>query len=392
MRENLLKAVLNIHPKIEEIEMSENGAKSKIRVGVIGVGQIGKHHLATYAGIDSAEVVALADIDAGELERVGAIHSVDQLYTDFRQMLERDDLDAVDVCLHNNFHMPVTVAALQAGKDVFCEKPMAGSYADAAEMLARARSLGRRLSIQVNDLFSAETKAAKALIDGGHLGKLYHARSTGHRRRGRPYVDGYGSPTFVQKQNSAGGALYDMGVYHISTILYLLGNGDVLRISGKTYQEMDMDAGRRDASGYNVEELGLGFVRLQDNITVDIIEAWAIHLDTLEGSSVVGSKGGVRLNPFGFYQSVGHLDLNASADLERFTYRLHNVRGQGDEYDGPQQHWIAALQERVDLLPTAEIALNTMLISEGIYLSEKLGREVTSEEVKETSTSTAVAV
>ncbi len=153
--------------------------------------------------------------------------------------------------------MPITVAALEAGKDVFCEKPMAGAYADAERMLQTARTGKRKLSIQISNIFDKETKAAKALIDGGHLGKLYHARSTGHRRRGRPFVDGYGSPTFVQKQNSAGGALYDMGVYHISTMLYLLGNPQILRISGKAYQETEIDPARRESSGYNVEELGL---------------------------------------------------------------------------------------------------------------------------------------
>jgi len=205
-------------------------------------------------------------------------------------------------------------------------------------------------------------------------------------------VDGYGSPAFVQKQTATGGALYDMGVYHISTMLYLLGNPDVLRISGKTYQEMPMDARRREKSGYSVEELGLGFVRLADNMTLDIIEAWAIHLDELSGSVVVGSEGGVRLTPFGFFRSVGDLDLDSTANLDRFSYRLHNVLEQGDVYDSPQHHWIAAVEGRVDLLPTAEIALNCMLISEGIYRSSELGREVTAEEVREMSKSTAMAV
>jgi predicted dehydrogenase len=87
---------------------------------------------------------------------------------------------------------------------------------------------------------------------------------------------------------------------------------------------------------------------------------------------------------------VGHLDLDGTADLERFDYRLHNVREDGDVYDSAQHHWVAALQGRVELLPTAELALKTMLISEGIYLSSKLGREVTAEEVKEASVSSAV--
>ncbi|GIV78058.1 Gfo/Idh/MocA family oxidoreductase [Litorilinea aerophila] len=372
--------------------MSESTALPRIRVGVIGVGQIGKRHLQNYSGIEGAEVVAIADINEAEAKRVGALFGIPNVYTDFRQLLARDDIDAVDVCLHNNFHMPVTVAALEAGKHVFCEKPMAGSYVDAARMLETAERTGRKLSIQIQNLFDRETKAAKALIDGGHLGRLYHARSTGHRRRGRPFVDGYGSPTFVQKQNAAGGALYDMGVYHISTILYLLGNPAVERISGKTYQELEMDEARRELSGYNVEELGLGFVRMADGITLDIIEAWAIQLDTIEGSSVVGTRGGVRLKPFGYFHTIGDLDLVSTADLDRFQFRLHTVRGHGDAYDGPQQHWIAALQGRVELLPTAQLALNTMLISEGIYLSNQLGREVTADEVREASVSTAVMV
>jgi predicted dehydrogenase len=362
----------------------------KVRIGVIGVGQIGKHHLNSYAKIEDAEIVAIADIDAAEADRVSKVYDIPNVYTDFRDLLARDDIEAVDVCLHNNFHMPMTVAALEAGKNVYCEKPMAGAYADAAKMYVTAQELGKKLSIQLNTLYRPETKAARWLIDNDYLGRVYHGRSTGFRRRGRPFVDGYGSPAFVQKPNSGGGAMYDMGVYHIARMLYLLGNPEVLRISGKTYQEVEMDAARSASSGYNVEELGLGFVRLQDGITLDIIEAWAILLDGLEGSSIVGSKGGVRLEPFGFFQSAGDLDLNSTTNLDGFMFRVHNVRGVGDEYDSAQHHWVAALQGRVELLPTAELALNTMLISEGIYLSEKMGREVTAEEVREKSVSTAV--
>lgn len=104
---------------------------------------------------------------------------------------------------------------------------------------------------------------------------------------------------------------------------------------------------------------------------------------------ILGDRGGVRLDPFGYFFSLGHLDFNATADLEAFEWRLHTVAEEGDAYDGPQQHWIAALQGRVPLIPSAECALNTMLTSEGIYLSERLGREVTPEEVLAHSVSTA---
>ena len=205
-------------------------------------------------------------------------------------------------------------------------------------------------------------------------------------------MDGYGTPTFVQKRFSSGGATYDMGVYHISEILYLLGNPDVNRISGKTYQKMDMDARRRESSGYDVEELALGFVRLAGGVSMDIIEAWAINLGSLEGSSIVGSKGGVRLHPFSFHKSYGNLDIDGASNMGSANFRWKNVDGTGAFYDSSQAHWIAALQGQVPLIPTAEIALNTMLISEGIFLSESLDREVTADEVRAASVSTAVAI
>lgn len=186
--------------------------------------------------------------------------------------------------------------------------------------------------------------------------------------------------------------MFDMGVYHIANLLYLLGTPQILRISGKTYQETEMDPARREISGYSVEELGMGFVKLQDGLTLDILESWAIHLDRMEGSVIVGSKGGLRLEPFGFFQNIGDLDCTTTVDLAGLDWRLHTLRENPDAYDSPQQHWIASLQGRVPLLPTAELALNHMLISEGIYLSNRLGREVTAEEVEEMSVSTAVNV
>lgn len=365
---------------------------NKIRIGVIGTGQIGKYHLDNYAKIGGAELVAVADINGAEAARVAAQYGVPQVYTDFRQLLARDDIDAVDVCLHNNLHMPVTVAALEAGKHVYCEKPMAGAYRDALRMWEVAQATGRMLSIQLATLFDRNMKAARALIDAGQLGRIYHARSTGYRRRGRPFVDGYGSATFVQKGQASGGALYDMGVYHIATMLYLLDNPEVVRVSGQVYQETAVDPDRFARSGYNVEELGLGLVRFAGGLTMDIIEAWAVHMNPFEGSSLFGSEGGIRLEPFGFYRSLGDLDLDTTVDLGGYDWRLHTVREVGDGYDSPQQHWVAALQGRVPLLPTAELALNTMLISEGIYLSAQLEREVTAAEVLAGSVSTAIGV
>ena len=125
-----------------------------IKLGIIGVGQIGKSHVKRYKDIPGAEIVAVADVNEAEANRVAEANGIPHVYTQFRELLKRDDLQSVDVCLHNNFHAPVTIAALEAGKNVYCEKPMAGTYADALALKETADRLGRKRSIQLSPVFS----------------------------------------------------------------------------------------------------------------------------------------------------------------------------------------------------------------------------------------------
>ncbi|MGD9518639.1 MAG: Gfo/Idh/MocA family protein [Armatimonadota bacterium] len=361
-----------------------------VKVGIIGVGQIGKHHVDNYSKIPGAEIVAIADINQEEARRVAESIGVTHVFNDFRDLLAMDEVQAVDVCLHNNLHAPVAIAAMEAGKHVYCEKPLAGSYADARAMIEARERTGRMLAMQVNTLFSMETKAAKRLIDDGHLGRIYYAKSSYYRRRGRPYVDGYGTSNFVQKAIAGGGALYDMGVYHIVQVLHLLGRPSILTISGATHQEIAMYEDRRRSSKYDVEELGLGFVRLGGGISFFIEEAWAINLGGTDPSKIAGSKGGLTLSPLAFHTTLSDLEMNGSFDLGAADFRWHACLPYFDGYDSPQHHWVAALQGRVELIDTAALGLDMMKIAEGIYLSQRLGREVTSEEVEEASVSTAV--
>jgi predicted dehydrogenase len=365
-------------------------AEKVVRIGIIGIGRVGQSRIKAYAGIEEAKVVACADVNDAEARRVANANGIANTFTNFRDLLARDDIDAVDVCLHNNFHMPVTVAALAAGKHVHCEKPMAGSYRDAEIMLAAARKHGRMLHIELSTLYADETLAARELIDHGEIGAIYHARSTGFRRRGRPYVDGNGTAPFVQKRESAGGALCDMGTHHIAQVLYLMDSPRVERISGQIYQATAMDERRRHAASYDVEELGVGLVRLAGGATLDVLEAWAAHTGGFGGSQLLGAKGGICLMPFGFFKSYGHLDVDGTVDLERARRRFDQVRGDAAVYASSAAHFVAAVLGKVDLLPTAELALSTMRVTEGIYLSAELGREVTAEEVEARSISAAL--
>jgi predicted dehydrogenase len=362
----------------------------RVRIGVIGVGQIGTHHLTAYRDIPEAEVVAVADLFPEKLEAAHQRFGIQDTYADFRTLLERRDIQAVDVCVHNNKHAPISIVALRAGKHVYCEKPMAGTFRDAQDMLAEARAQGRKLHVQMGTVYAPETRAAKRLIEEGALGRITYARSFGYRRRGRPFVDGYGTANFVDPSISAGGALYDMGIYHIAQILHLLGNPAVRTVTGAAHQALDMYEDRRRFSGYGVEEMGLGWVRLEGGISFDIEETWAVHHDGQESSKILGSKGGLKLEPLTFFSSMADMPASSSFDLAGSVARWRECFPETVWYESSQRHWVGALLERVSLLPTAEYALNTALVSEGIYLSSREERELTADEIREKSVSTAI--
>lgn len=361
-----------------------------VRIGLIGAGQIGNVHLKNYSRIPEAQVVAVADLFPDKVEAARENFEIPDGYADFRKLLARDDIDAVDVCVHNNKHAPIAIAALKAGKHVYCEKPMAGTYRDAEDMLQAARDSGRMLHIQMATLYEPEARAARRLIDDGHLGKIYYARSFGYRRRGRPFVDGYGSATFVNKEISAGGALFDMGIYHIAQILHLIGNPAVKTVTGAAHQELDMYEARRAFSGYSVEEMGLGWVRMEGGISFDIEETWAVHHDGQESSKILGSHGGLRLDPLTFFAGLSDMPFSATFDVKGADTRWHACDPQTAWYDSSQKHWVGALLGRVPLLPTAEYGLNAALISEGIYLSSRTGKEFTADEIRRESRSAAI--
>lgn len=364
----------------------------KIKIAVIGVGIIGESHLNTYRTIPEADVVAICDINEERLNYIGDKFGIARRFTHIGKMLEEDDIDAVDVCLHNNMHAPVSIAVMRAGKDCYCEKPMAGTFYDAREMYRVMEETGKKLHIQLSLLYNKETKCAKRFIDAGKLGHLYHMRSYGFRRRGRPYVDGYAAKEFVNTTTSGGGALFDMGVYHISQLLYLAGLPRLERVCGHTYAELDMDPGRREISGFNVEELGIGLATYENGLSMDILEAWAIHGRPFPSSILCGSEAGISLEPLTIHSRENNIETDTTVDLGQMDYLDHTVYAADAHYDNSQQHWIHALLGKCELLPTAKIALETQRVQEGIYFSQKLGREVTADEIETLSESKALVI
>ncbi len=355
----------------------------KIRIALIGTGQIGTRHLERYAQVPDAEVVAICDLRREHAQSLASRFNVPDVYADYHEMLARDDIQAVDVCLHNRLHRPVAIDVLEAGKHCYCEKPMSWTYADAKAMYEAAQRTGRKLHIQLSTIYQNEARAAKRIIDEGHLGKIYFAKTIHYRRRGRPYVDGYGAPAFVNTGTSGGGAMLDMAVYHISLILYLLGNPMPETVSGATYQILEnMYPGRREESRYNVEELGMAYIRLAGGISLMMEEAWAIQSDNPANDQIMGSRGGLRVDPLTYFTTLADLEMDGTFDVKQGLWRWEQCDPLQVYYSESQRHWVAALQGRVPLIDTAGVALNTALITEGVYLSSHLGREVSRAEIE----------
>lgn len=349
----------------------------KLKVGVIGTGIIGKSHVNSYRGMpNDVEIVALADIDEAEAKRVAGEAGVKNVFADYKDLLKIDEIDAVDVCLPNVLHAPVSIAAMEAGKHVYCEKPLTIKGSDADTMLAASRRTGKKLGMQVGTLFGKEVRTTKRLIEEGALGRVYYVKTSHYRRRGRVYVDGYATPHFVQKDKSGGGALPDMAVYHMARMVYLLGNPPVQSVLASTFQELPMDEERRKASGYNVEELGTGFVRFEGDVAMFVEEAWAAHMDGGEGDRIMGSLGGIRLEPFAFYTHLHDMDANVTFDIDSYERRQRSFGRWNDGYDGSHKHWVWGLLGRCELIETGAIGVTVVKITEAMYKSAETGKGV----------------
>ncbi len=376
----------------------------EVRVALIGTGVISHQHMERYSNIPNAKVVAACDIDKAKLEAWGEKYQIKELYTDYREMLKRDDIDAVDVCLHNNLHVPMALEVLKAGKHCYCEKPMAASYADAKLLYDFAKTCDKELSVHLDMMFYPQSRVARKMVEDGELGHVYHARSIGLRRRMRPGLDvppPMFSRDFITKKWAGHGALYDMGVYHISQLLYILGTPKLERVTGHTYQEISYNGKPAAEAGMEVEELGVGFATYENGLTLDVIESWAIHMDELGPAFLVGSKGGLRLTEEKVFgrsaPSLKFLTTKGTADVDIDLKTGSNAMTEGfldppsRFYANDQACWIAylsgELKERYD---TAWLALQTMLVSEGIFLSSELGREIRVDEIEALSQSTAI--
>ncbi|MFD1387104.1 Gfo/Idh/MocA family protein [Oceanobacillus oncorhynchi subsp. oncorhynchi] len=218
-----------------------------LKIAVIGCGSIAKHrHLPEYAANKHVEITAVCDIVGERAEEAAAKYEA-KAYTDYQEMLKQDDIDAVSVCLPNYLHAPVSVDALNAGKHVLCEKPMATSAEEADQMIEAAQRSGKKLMIGHNQRFVNSHQKARELIASGAVGKVYSFRTTfGHGGPEGWSADGKDS-WFFKKDEAFIGAMGDLGVHKADLVRYLLQDefvevGAFVETSAKENADVDDNA------------------------------------------------------------------------------------------------------------------------------------------------------
>ena len=283
-------------------------------------------------------------------------------------MLEKVELDAVSVCVPNKFHAEATIAALEAGCHVLCEKPPAMTVEEARIDGKTAKSQGNILTYGFHYRYRAEVETAKAFIDGGELGDIYSARVHAIRRRGIP---GWG--VFTNKELQGGGPLIDIGVHMLDTALYLMGYPEPAVVLGKTHQRVGTRKGvgllgEWDYENYTVEDMAVGMVTFKNGATLTLEAAFAANVekdDTMQ-VSLMGDKGGADIFPLKIFQEKH----NTLVDIT--PVYLPKVDGHQREISQFVDCCLAGIQP----LSTPEQGLIIQRIVNAIYESAETGQAV----------------
>lgn len=341
----------------------------KLRMGVIGVG-MGRAHAKGYQSHPGSELVALCDVDGIRLAAAAAELGVPQTYTDAGRMFREAGLDAVSIAVPNKFHAPLTVAALERGLHVLCEKPMARTVKEAGRMLAAARKARRNLMINFSFRFSDMSYALKQQVDAGVVGEIYFGRTVWHRRRGLPGFGGW----FGNRDLAGGGPLIDLGVHRLDLALWLMGYPEPVVVTGSTYDPIARRLAREQQKEFSVEDLGCGLIKFANGATLILEASWALNINENEQmvTSLYGTKGGlVQRNVTGGYQFIAELYTEEDGNL--FTKVLDRRLVQA-----PQSYheFVNSILEKREPMATGEQGLKVMKILEGIYRSAATGREV----------------
>ena len=349
---------------------------STTKVAVIGCGRIATStHIPAYVKNPLTEIKVLVDIREERAIEQAHKYGIAQTAADFRVILDDPEIEAVSVCTPNDTHAPITIACLEAGKHVLCEKPASVSLDLVRQMQAAAVRSQRILNIGVVNRFNTQVNKIKELIDSGELGKLYHIYCSFRSHRSIP---GLGGP-FTTRANAGGGVLIDWGVHFLDLIFYCIGQTQVNTVSGVThsvlgkdmqdYTFIDMWAGPPDYTGtYDVEDFVSGLIRTSGP-TISLNGAWAQNIgESAMFVEFLGDKAGIKLK----YGADFTVFSAQNGMLQQNSYTMRSEDMFYEEIDSFIKACRAGEKNRAYI----DNVVITSAVMEAIYRSAQLGKEI----------------
>jgi predicted dehydrogenase len=350
-------------------------APSLIRLGIIGAGAIGAVHMETLNKLgDVAEIRAVTDTHLPLAEKRAEEHSIKTVHVSPEALIADPDIDAVVVAVPNQFHAPLTIAALEAGKHVLLEKPMAISSAKAKEIIDAQQRTGKTVMIAQQMRFTGLSRAVKALIDDGVLGRVYNIKTGWLRKKGIP---GWGS-WFTQMEMAGGGPLIDIGVHMLDLSLHLVGSPKPVSVFGTTYAEFGPHKRGTGTWGtpnwdgiYNVEDLATALIKLDNGATLSLDVSWAAHAADLTDEPFIhlmGTEAGVSI--------VGNTATLVKHENNEVVKQAIEPLDSDNERELVARHFIASIHEGMMPISSVITGYTNNRILDAIYESSASGGEV----------------
>ena len=352
-----------------------------IKVGIIGCGGIANgKHMPSLAKVADCEMVAFCDIIPERAEKAAKDFGVEgaKVYTDYRELLKDETIDVVHVCTPNRSHSFITVDALEAGKHVMCEKPMAINSAEAKKMLDAAERTGKKLSIGYQSRFRPDAQYMKEEAEAGTFGEIYYAKATAIRRRAVPTWG-----VFLNEYEQGGGPLIDIGTHALDLTLWMMNNYKPKYCVGTSYHKLNRDTdqaniwGNWDPDKFTVEDSAFGFIVMENGATIVLESAWALNtLDVREAvTSVCGTKGGADMNDGLRINGVRHgRQYVMTPNFKSGGVAFNDGKKSDSPADIEERQWIEAVRNDTQPLTKPEQAYCVTRILEGIYESAKSGK------------------
>jgi len=350
----------------------------KVKIGVIGAGSISTLHLNSYKNNPRVELIAICDLNKQRAEEKAKLYNISSVYSDYQEMLENKNIDAINICTWNNSHAEIAIAALNAGKNVLVEKPLCKTVEEALLVEEAVKKNNKILQVGFVRRYADNTKVLKKFIDAEVLGEIYYAKASCLRRLGNP------GGWFSDEERSGGGPLIDLGVHIIDICWYLMGRPKVKSISGNTYRKLGnrahvenlsfYQAADYEASKNTVEDMANALIRFENGASLYVDVSFTLHTKESEAISVklYGDKGGAEIEPELFIVSEKHETiLNITPQVDNLSFDF--VRGFQNEIDYFVE---CCLTENKELISPVEDGVEMMKILCGVYESAKQGKEI----------------